>query len=214
MEDALTLALLGGFALLLALDHFAPARKFPTVKRWRLKGLLMFVVSLGLFSTLPFVWDEWLGQFRLIDATKLPVALGALLAVAVAQLFSYGWHRAMHRVPLLWRLHRVHHEAGPLCWTTAWVLHPLDAILNASASVVGAALLGAGLPAAAWFVVGRRIWTIVLHANIRWPASALDGFFATPAFHARHHREDLAAVNFAPTLPVIDRMFGTYRSLR
>lgn len=136
------------------------------------------------------------------------------LAWLAAELFHYALHRAMHGVPLLWRLHRVHHEAGPLCWTTAWVLHPLDAILNASASVVGAALLGAGLPAAAWFVVGRRIWTIVLHANIRWPASALDGFFATPAFHARHHREDLAAANFAPTLPVIDRIFGTYRSLR
>lgn len=134
-----------------------------------------------------------------------------VVAWLVAELCHYALHRAMHRVPLLWRIHRVHHEQGPLAWTTAWYQHPLDAVLVAGASVAASALCGAGLPAAAWYVGGRRIWSIVLHANVRWPATALDAVIATPSFHARHHREDLAPANFAATLPVLDRLFGTHR---
>ena len=55
----------------------------------------------------------------------------------------------------------------------------------------------------------RRAWTIVLHADLAWPPSALDRVIATPPFHRRHHREDLPPGNFASTLPVLDRVFGT-----
>jgi len=128
------------------------------------------------------------------------------------ELAHYVLHRAMHGVPWLWRFHRMHHDDVALDWTTAWRVHPVDAALTACASIVAAALVGGGAATAAWFVVGRRIWTIVLHANIAWPASRVDGVVATPSFHARHHREDLAPANFAGTLPILDRLFGTYRA--
>lgn len=134
------------------------------------------------------------------------VVLGWLLG----ELFHYALHRAMHQVPLLWRFHRLHHEAGPLAWTTTWYVHPVDAALTAACFAGSALLVGAGVPSALWFVVGRRVWTIVLHANIAWPPSIIDGLVATPAFHARHHREDLPAANFADTLPVLDGLFGTF----
>jgi sterol desaturase/sphingolipid hydroxylase (fatty acid hydroxylase superfamily) len=135
-----------------------------------------------------------------------------VLAWLVAELLHYVVHRAMHRVPALWHFHRVHHEPVPLAWTTAWYLHPVDSVLNASAAIAGAWLVGGGLPVALWFVVGRRVWSIVLHANLTWPASPLDGLVATPAFHAEHHREDLEPANFAATLSLLDPLFGTYRS--
>jgi sterol desaturase/sphingolipid hydroxylase (fatty acid hydroxylase superfamily) len=134
-----------------------------------------------------------------------------ITAWLLAELLHYAVHRAMHGVPLLWRFHRVHHDPAPLAWTTTWFVHPVDSVLNASAAVVAAWVVGGGLPTALWFVVGRRAWSIMLHANIAWPSSPLDGLIATPAFHARHHREDLAPANFAPTLPILDRLFGTFR---
>lgn len=133
------------------------------------------------------------------------------LAWLVGEVLHYALHRAMHTVPALWRFHRLHHDGAPLTWATTWIVHPLDAAMIVTASVVAAALVGGGAEAAAWFVVGRRIWTIVLHANLAWPPSPLDALVATPAFHARHHREDLAPANFAATLPVLDWIFGTYR---
>ena len=82
------------------------------------------------------------------------------------------------------------------------------AIAGASAAV------GGGLPAAAWFVLARRAWAVVLHANLAWPPTALDYVIATPAFHDRHHREDLPAANFSTTLPILDLVCGTYRRAR
>lgn len=129
----------------------------------------------------------------------------------VAEVLAYGLHRAMHRVPLLWRFHRLHHSRGSLAWTTTWLIHPIDAALTAASGVLAAVLVGGGLPSAVWFVVGRRVWAIALHANVAWPAGTLDRVIATPAFHERHHREDLEPANFASTLPVLDCLFGSYR---
>lgn len=142
---------------------------------------------------------------RVIDLQGGRVVLGWL----VGEVLLYAQHRAMHRVPLLWRYHRLHHDDVPLAWTTTWYTHPIDATLETLCGIVAALLVGGGMPSALWFVVGRRVWAIVLHANIAWPASGLDRLIATPAFHARHHREELPAANFASTLPALDWLLGT-----
>jgi len=129
----------------------------------------------------------------------------------ITEVLLYWSHRAMHAVPWLWRFHRLHHdEREPLAWATAWYSHPVDAALFAACALAGGVLGGGGAPAAAWFIVGRRVWTVLLHANIAWPASALDRVIATPPFHHRHHRENLSPANYASTLPILDRVFGTF----
>ena len=135
--------------------------------------------------------------------------LRVVLAWLVAELAIYWLHRAMHRVPLLWRFHRMHHDREPVAWTTAWYVHPIDAALFAGCALLGGVVAGVGAPGAVWFVVGRRAWTVLLHANIAWPASWLDRIVATPPFHHRHHDERHPATNFASTLPLLDRLFGT-----
>jgi sterol desaturase/sphingolipid hydroxylase (fatty acid hydroxylase superfamily) len=147
-------------------------------------------------------------------AISLPLPPATLVrcaaAFGVAEVLAYATHRAMHGVPLLWRFHRFHHVDEPLAWHVAWRIHPIDAALFAAANVGACALVGAPLPAGVAFVVARRVWTIVIHANVAWPRSLVDALIATPSFHRRHHREDLAPANFAGTLPIIDLLFGTY----
>lgn len=200
------------------------------IARFTAGWLALVVMSIVLFGILERAWPRHLRhpRVRRIAIAAMLLAINAALAQLVVraadvrggrvvlgwfamEVAHYALHRAMHRVPWLWRLHRVHHEGGALAWTTTWLVHPLDAVLTASAGIAAAAIVGAGLPSAAVYVVGRRLWAIALHANVRWPASALDAVIATPVFHARHHREDLPAANFAPTLPILDRLFGTYR---
>lgn len=147
----------------------------------------------------------------LVLASPTPdFAARAVLALVLAELAHYAIHRAMHAVPLLWRFHRMHHTDEPLAWATAWYVHPIDSALFALAITAGALVAGEAAPTVAWLVVGRRAWTVLLHANLAWPAGPLDRAIATPPFHHRHHREDLPAANFASTLPVIDQLFGTY----
>ena len=128
----------------------------------------------------------------------------------VAELLAYWIHRAMHRVPLLWRFHRLHHS-GEVSWSHAWLVHPVDAALFALSASTACMIVGGSLPAIAAYVVGRRAWTVLLHANIRWPASRLDHLIATPPFHQRHHERGANAANFAGTLPILDHLFGTWQ---
>lgn len=148
---------------------------------------------------------------RLTGYQPAPADLArALLAFAIAELLAYLVHRAMHSVPLLWRFHHLHHVDEPLAWHVAWRIHPIDTLLFVGATSLACIIAGAPLPAAAWFVVGRRAWTVLIHADVAWPATAVDHVLATPTFHRRHHREDLAPANFAGTFAILDRVFGTW----
>jgi sterol desaturase/sphingolipid hydroxylase (fatty acid hydroxylase superfamily) len=212
MQDALMLALLAGYVLLLALDFVAPARKFPAVAHWRWKGLALFVLNMGAFSTLPFLWDEWLGQYRLVDATGLPVWAGALLAIVVAQLFNYVWHRAMHNVPFLWRwFHQVHHSAERIDIFGAFYFHPLDVVGFAFVGSL-ALVLGVGVrPEAA--VIASAFLTFCAyfgHANVRTPRW-LGYFIQRPENHALHHQRGVHAYNYGD-IPLWDMVFGTFRN--
>ena len=137
------------------------------------------------------------------------IARGIVALVAV-EAATYWLHRALHAVPALWRFHRVHHAREPLTWSMAWRHHPVDVALFTLAIAGTTHLVAAPLPGVLGSLLLLRAWNVVLHANIAWPASVLDRIVATPSFHARHHREDLAAANFAATLPALDRVFGTW----
>jgi sterol desaturase/sphingolipid hydroxylase (fatty acid hydroxylase superfamily) len=212
MQDALMLALLAGYVLLLALDFVAPARKFPAVARWRWKGIALFVLNMGAFSTLPFLWDEWLGEHRLVDATGLPIWAGALLAIVVAQLFNYVWHRAMHNVPFLWRwFHQVHHSAERIDIFGAFYFHPLDVVGFAFVGSL-ALVLGVGVrPEAA--VIASAFLTFCAyfgHANVRTPRW-LGYFIQRPENHALHHQRGVHAYNYGD-IALWDMVFGTFRN--
>lgn len=184
----------GATAMFVALEQLAA----PSPVRWRAIAIAVTLLAI----------DGAIG--RLAPMPPTGTAVRAVLALVLVEVADYAIHRAMHAVPLLWRFHRLHHEA-PLAWHVGWRIHPVDAALFALGTTAACWIAGAPLPAAAAFVIGRRVWTLLLHANVAWAASGLDLVIATPAFHRVHHE---ARANFASTLPVIDRVLGTYRGSR
>jgi sterol desaturase/sphingolipid hydroxylase (fatty acid hydroxylase superfamily) len=134
-----------------------------------------------------------------------------ILAWFAVELGAYWLHRAMHRIPLLWRVHALHHANVPLAWHQSWWIHPLDIAMFAVVASAATWLVGAPMTAAPLLLLARRAWGILLHANVRWPATLLDHVIVTPAVHHRHHREDLPAANFAGSFSILDRAFGTFR---
>ena len=212
MEDALTLGLFAAYAGLVLLDFIAPGRAFPKVRFWRLKGFLFFAMSLTLFMTLPFVWDEWLGQYRLFDLTKLGIALGSIVAIAVAQLFSYIWHRSMHNVDFLWRwFHQMHHSAERVDVFGAFYFSPLD--------VVGFAFVGSfalvlcvGVRPESALIANTFITfcSMFQHANLRTPRW-LGYLIQRPESHALHHQRGQHAYNYGD-IAFWDIVFGTFRN--
>ena len=125
------------FALVLLAEWRLPRRvaQVPRRQRWSanlgLFGLNVLVLRL-LFPAAAVglalsAREQGWGVFNRID---LPYALEVLVAVLVLDLAIYWQHRLMHRVPLLWRLHRVHHADPDFDLTTAQRFHTLEILLS------------------------------------------------------------------------------------
>jgi sterol desaturase/sphingolipid hydroxylase (fatty acid hydroxylase superfamily) len=124
----------------------------------------------------------------------------------------YGWHHAMHRVPLLWRtFHQLHHSAERVDVFGAFYFHPLDFVgfsFVTSLSLVG--ILGLTAPAATGAALMLTFCNFFQHANLRTPRW-LGWIIQRPESHAVHHARGIHAWNYSD-LPLWDLLFGTLRN--
>jgi len=181
----------------LVIEGCFPRERRPV--RWR-----QIALAAGLF----FVNTIVVRNLTIVQTGTAPLRVFA--AWILVELFAYTLHRAMHRVPLLWRFHKVHHAPVPLAWHQSWWIHPLDVAMFALTTSLACGIAGAPLVAAAPVLLARKLLGLLQHANIAWPASPIDHVIVTPAVHYRHHREDLPPANFAGTFAILDRVFGTW----
>jgi len=140
-----------------------------------------------------------------------PLVLQLVEIVVVADLAEYAVHRLFHRVPFLWRFHRIHHSAVAMDWLAGSRLHLVDIVLTRGLSFVPLYLLGFAPPALYAYLMFVSFHAVFIHANVRWRLRPLEWLVVTPRFHHWHHALEADAVdkNFAVHLPVIDRLFGT-----
>jgi lathosterol oxidase len=138
-----------------------------------------------------------------------PLPLQFVGAVAIADLFQYGVHRAFHAVPWLWRFHAIHHSSSEMDWLAGSRLHLFDVVVTRAITFVPLFVLGFAPGALTAYLVFVAFQAVALHANLRFELAWLGRFFATPAFHHWHHAVSPVDKNFAIHLPIIDRLFGT-----
>ena len=154
------------------------------------------------------------GFFQVIDA---PVAVAILGSVILLDLVIYLQHRLLHAVPLLWRLHRVHHADLEFDVTTGVRFHPVEILLSMLIKIVAVMALGAPAVAVLVFEVLLNATTMFNHANIALP-QRLDRIVrlivVTPDMHRVHHsvRREETNSNFGFSVPWWDWVFCTYRA--
>lgn len=141
---------------------------------------------------------------------RVPVWLQFPLVVLVADFVQYWVHRAFHRVPWLWRFHRVHHSAVAMDWLAGSRLHLVDALVTRALVFAAIALCGFDLRAVGLYLVFVGTQATFVHANVNWRLAWLEPFLVTPRLHHWHHAGDVEDVNFAVHLPFLDRLFGTW----
>ncbi len=151
-----------------------------------------------------------LNHFQVSAWLAIPIAVIALDFVIWLQ------HVMVHAIPVLWRLHRVHHADPDYDVTTGSRFHPLEIMLSMSIKLASVALLGPPVVAVVVFEVLLNITALFNHANVRLPAGldrVLRCFVVTPDMHRVHHsvEPDETNANFGFNLPWWDRLFGTYR---
>lgn len=209
-------------ALLLAIERWAGPRARGR-KNHRLAWLVqaVFVTAAALITmimaTIGIIPDtHWLrpdpaaGPLLAIAQTLLLF----LAAIAIADALRYWVHRAQHAIPLLWRFHAVHHGPGDLDVLHNFT-HPVEKLVNLLLITVPTAfLVGADgtslLLVAGFFAVQGQL----LHMNVPLRYGRFAAIIADNRFHFVHHSRDPADFNrnFAGVLPVLDRLFGTYRA--
>ena len=205
----------GPFGVLLAFawaERASAARAFPSLRFWRVKGVLYLALYLELATIVPQTVDRWLSPLQLFDASGLGFGLQTLLAVLAIELVSYGWHRALHRVPLLWRwFHQMHHSAERVDVFGAFLFHPFDVVGFSVMGSVSLVLLVGVSPAAAGLANVIVFAAVVFgHTNVRTPRW-IGYFVQRPENHGVHHQRGLHAYNYAD-FSIIDIAFGTFRN--
>jgi sterol desaturase/sphingolipid hydroxylase (fatty acid hydroxylase superfamily) len=141
---------------------------------------------------------------------QAPWGVRALTLLVLTDFVNYWAHRAMHRVPALWRLHRVHHSTEQLDWLATARGHPLDLALSLTLIAVPSYALDATTEGTA-LITFLFLYPFLLHANARLPLPLVDCVLVTPSFHHWHHAADEIAHgrNLGSVLTVWDRLFGT-----
>lgn len=172
-------------------------------------------VLLPLSTVVPAAWarSEGIGLLNLVPVHP---ALAALLTVLIRSLATYVVHVGSHKVPLFWRVHRVHHTDVRIDLSTGFRNHPLELAIGVPLFALVSAGLGldpAVLAVYEAFAIGFALWD---HANLDLP-DRLDRLLrlvlVTPAMHHIHHSAIRAETdsNYGDVLSLWDRLFGTYR---
>lgn len=221
-ETAQYLVFGGSLLLMAGWEHLRPARPRESARaeRWRTNFALtgVNIVVLGLLP-ISFIaaaqWAESRGLGVLRELT-LPAVASVALSLLGRGFISWLTHLLMHQVPLLWRVHRVHHTDTELDVSTTVRFHPLEFPIGL---VIGLPLvLVMGL--SPWVLVAYEILdvfvTLVSHTNVSLPSPIerwLCYLLVTPDLHRIHHstRPDETDSNFSAVFPVWDVVFGTFR---
>ena len=152
----------------------------------------------------------------LLNNIDIPIWLAAITAVVIMDLVIYIQHVMVHAIPVLWRLHRVHHADPDYDVTTGARFHTLEIFLSMGIKFCTILLLGPPVFAVIIFEVILNATAMFNHGNIRLPKKidqVLRLILVTPDMHRVHHsiEDDETNSNFGFSLPWWDRLFGTYR---
>ena len=222
LDSGRLLVFVVGLGVFLVVETLCPARPWHGM-RWQRLGFHAGVAALNIvlvrvFAYVPFLlWlvyvDEqgwglsrWLGLFGWTEF---------VLSVVVLDLFDYAWHRANHRVPLLWRLHKAHHADTGMDVTTALRFHPGELLVSALMKALWVLVWGPSM--IAWFLFEALVSLCAQfhHSNIDFPDRIerwLAWLLVTPRYHAAHHAVDrhYGDANFCTIFSIWDRLFGSY----
>lgn len=216
---------LGLFALFAALETLFPRRKLNDSKsrRWFtnwsitvLDNLTLRILALALpLLAIGAAIDAEANGWGLLNALNLSAPTETLIAIIILDFAIWAQHMITHKVPFLWRFHRVHHSDRDIDVSTAIRFHPVEIAFSMGLKVALVYALGPSAFAVILFEIILNGTAMFNHANIRLPLG-LDRMIrlilVTPDMHRVHHSDKRSEhdSNYGFALSIWDRLFGTY----
>lgn len=189
-------------------------------KRWLTNLSILLLSSLCLRIVFPAaatgaaLWADAQG-YGLLPALGVPPLLAGLIAFVVLDFAVWFEHFVSHKLPILWRIHRVHHADPGVDLTTALRFHPLEILISMVWKIAVVVALGAPVLAVLVFEIVLNAAAMFNHANLRLPPRfdrALRPLIVTPDMHRIHHSTERSETdsNYGFNLAIWDRLFSTY----
>ncbi|SMD45844.1 Sterol desaturase/sphingolipid hydroxylase, fatty acid hydroxylase superfamily [Aquiflexum balticum DSM 16537] len=211
------------------LEIFLPWREKQAIfrKDFWLDGFYMFF-NYFLFSLIAYnaisnvaveAFNDFLGWFGIENTVAIhidtwPRWTQFLLMFLLADFIQWNVHRMLHRVPLLWEFHKVHHSVEEMGFAAHLRFHWMETIIYKSVQYIPLAMIGFGLED--FFIM--HIFTTAIghlnHANLRITYGPLKYILNNPVMHLWHHAKTLPkdrkyGVNYGITLSLWDYIFNT-----
>lgn len=215
------LALVCGMGAVMVIEMLFPRRPESdgAVYRWSNNislTILNFFLGAWAAGAMAAALSQWGADsgFGLLTRYEVGWLPSFLILLLVAEFISYALHRVFHAVPLLWRMHAVHHNDITMDVTTSHRHHPLELLLPVPFIAPVFFFLGAPAPAALAFQLLRTAVSLISHGNVYVPERLdriLRVFVVTPDFHRLHHASDrhYTDSNYGTVLPWFDYLFKT-----
>lgn len=215
----------GLLCLLIAAETLLPRRERaqPRSTRWFTNfGItILNTVTLNLMAfIMPLLavgaaMDASGNSWGLFNNVGWPAWVEVLLAILVLDFVIWAQHLITHKIPILWRLHRVHHADRDVDVTTAIRFHPVEIALSMILKIGVVYLLGPAAIAVILFEIMLNGSAMFNHANLKlplWVDAILRRVIVTPDMHRIHHsvNRDEHDSNYGFALSIWDQMFGTY----
>lgn len=214
----------GVFLVVVLWEVLSPRRQlsYSKVVRWY-ANIGIIVLNQGVlrlvFPVLAASWAVSVQQkgWGLLNGLELSQGFKLLLALLFLDCAIYIQHVLFHSLPLLWKLHRMHHSDLDYDVTTGTRFHPIEIILSMGIKLAVISFLGPPVVAVIIFEILLNLGSMFNHGNIHIPSkidSVLRFLVVTPDMHRVHHSVLSREYNrnFGFFLPWWDYLFGTYRA--
>ncbi|RUO41005.1 sterol desaturase [Pseudidiomarina aestuarii] len=213
---------LGVLLVMTGWEYLSPKRSNRIAKalRWRTNFSMVVVSSVLLRLLIPAgaigaaLWAET-NSFGVLHSLNVSTAVAMVIGFLLLDVAIYWQHRLFHRVPWLWRLHRVHHADLDFDVSTGLRFHPIEILLSMLIKI--AVVIAFGIPAIAVliFEVVLNATSLFNHGNValpRWLEKPVRMFIVTQEMHRIHHSQRPVETdsNFSFNFSLWDRLFGTY----
>ena len=191
--------------------------------RWITNGLITLIntasvnivhIAIPLIAIVAAV-DVSNGKMGLFNIINFPIWIEIILTVIILDFIIWGQHLLSHKIPFVWRFHRMHHTDRDLDVTTAVRFHPFEIIFSMFIKITSIYILGASAIAVIIFEIMLNGMAMFNHANLRIPfriENILRKFIVTPDLHRIHHSIyiDEHNKNFGFSLSIWDKIFKCY----
>lgn len=203
------------------LETVAPAFTTPSVRerRWPTNFALgiinMIIVPIVPVSALIGAYWAQSNGWGLLNLLDAPYWIAFAATILIRSLAGYVFHVLMHKVHVLWRMHRVHHSDDYLDVSTTIRAHPVEMLALFLTLAPLAVLAGFDPLAIVAFELTEALISLFSHANLRLPERIdrpLRWVFVTPNMHSIHHSsyQPETDSNYGQVFTFWDRLFGTY----